>query len=89
MMAGMVLQGLGIGRLVTLVGEPLVREKRLLRVLGDFVDPQEVPVFAVTLAGRHRLPKITACLDWWSEWFGRAEAAPAAAPLLARARRPQ
>lgn len=25
------------------------------------------------LAGRHRLPKISACLEWWSQWFGRAE----------------
>jgi DNA-binding transcriptional LysR family regulator len=77
-MAGMVLQGLGIGRLVTLAGEPLVREKRLVRVLERFVDPQAVPVFAVTLAGRHRLPKITACLDWWSDWFSRAGPAPGA-----------
>ena len=22
---------------------------------------------------RHRLPKIKACLDWWTEWFGRIE----------------
>jgi DNA-binding transcriptional LysR family regulator len=79
-MAGMVLQGLGIGRIVTLAGEPLVREQRLLRVLEPFIDPQAVPVFAVTLAGRHRLPKISACLDWWSEWFGRAEPAPAPGP---------
>jgi DNA-binding transcriptional LysR family regulator len=75
-MAGMVLQGLGIGRLVTLAGEPLVRDKRLVRVLERFVDPQAVPVFAVTLPDRHRLPKITACLDWWSEWFSRAGPTP-------------
>ncbi|MDB5947362.1 MAG: dmlR10 [Ramlibacter sp.] len=78
-MAGMVLQGLGIGRLITLAGEPLVREKRLVRVLESFVDAQPVPVFAVTFGGRHRLPKINACLDWWTEWFTRPElAAPGA-----------
>ncbi|MFC5496350.1 LysR family transcriptional regulator [Caenimonas terrae] len=77
-MAGMVLQGLGIGRMATLAGEPLVREQRLLRVLEEFVDPQAVPVYAVTLASRHRLPKIGACLEWWSEWFARADSAAAA-----------
>jgi DNA-binding transcriptional LysR family regulator len=75
MTAGMVLQGLGIGRMITVVGEPLVREKRLVRVLQKFIDPQAVPVFAVTLASRHRLPKIGACLEWWAEWFGRADPA--------------
>jgi DNA-binding transcriptional LysR family regulator len=80
MTAGMVLQGLGIGRLVTVVGEPLAREGRLLRVLEPFTDPQAVPVFAVTLANRNRLPKIGACLDWWTEWFGHTEPAGASSP---------
>jgi DNA-binding transcriptional LysR family regulator len=79
-MAGMVLQGLGIGRMATLAGEPLVREGRLLRVMEEFVDPQAVPVYAVTLANRHRLPKIGACLDWWTEWFGRSDPGGAPAP---------
>jgi DNA-binding transcriptional LysR family regulator len=74
-MAGMVLQGLGIGRLISLAGEPLVRERRLVRVLESCVDAQPVPVFAVTPAGRQRLPKITACLDWWTAWFARPEVA--------------
>ena len=39
MTAHMVLQGLGIGRLVTLVGEPLAREGRLVRVLEQFTSP--------------------------------------------------
>jgi DNA-binding transcriptional LysR family regulator len=69
--ASMVLQGLGIGRLATLVGEPLVAEGRLVRVLEQWVDAQPVPIFGVTLGGRHRLPKIRACLDWWAAWFGR------------------
>jgi DNA-binding transcriptional LysR family regulator len=79
-MAGMVLQGLGIGRMATLAGEPLVHEGRLLRVMEEFVDPQAVPVYAVTLANRHRLPKIGACLDWWTEWFGRSDPGGAPAP---------
>jgi DNA-binding transcriptional LysR family regulator len=77
--AGMVLQGLGIGRLATLAAEPLVRAKQLVRVLEKFSDRQPVPIFAVTLGGRHRLPKIRACIDWWAEWFGKVDG-PGAAP---------
>ena len=69
MAAAMVLQGLGIGRLATLVGDVLVREGRLVPVLPEFVDLRPVPVYAVTAGTRHRLPKIKACLDYWSEWF--------------------
>lgn len=67
--ASMVLQGLGIGRLATLAAVPLVREKRLVPVLASFTDVQPVPIFAVTQGGRHRLPKIRACLDFWAGWF--------------------
>lgn len=70
--ATMVLQGLGIGRLATLVGDPLVREGRLVRVLEKFVDVNPVAVYAITAGSRHRLPKIKACLDHWTDWFGRA-----------------
>jgi DNA-binding transcriptional LysR family regulator len=71
--ANMVLQGLGIGRLATLVGEPLVQQGRLVPVLADCVDMQSVPVYAVTAGARQRLPKIRACIDYWAEWFGRLE----------------
>jgi DNA-binding transcriptional LysR family regulator len=71
MAATMILEGLGIGRLTTLVGEPLVRQERLVRVLPEFVDRQTVPVYAVTAGARHRLPKIKACLDYWAEWFAQ------------------
>jgi len=40
-------------------------------VLEKFVDPGPVPVYAVTAGGRHRLPKIKACIDYWAEWFAR------------------
>ena len=72
----MVLQGLGIGRLATLVGDPLVRQKALVPVLAEFVDARsEMPVFAITARQRHRLPKISACIDYWAEWLGGAAAA--------------
>ena len=67
--AEMVLDGLGIGRLASLVGRRLVAEGRLVPVLEGFVDPQPVPVHAVLAGARQRLPKIRACLDWWGEWF--------------------
>lgn len=71
MAASMVLQGLGIGRLATLVGDTLVQQGLLVPVLAGFVDLRPVPVHAVTAGARHRLPKIKACLDYWTEWFAR------------------
>jgi DNA-binding transcriptional LysR family regulator len=70
--ANMVLAGLGIGRLVTLVADPLVREGRLLPVLPDAVDVQPVPIYAVTASTRQRLPKIKACIDYWAAWIRSA-----------------
>jgi DNA-binding transcriptional LysR family regulator len=72
--ATMVLQGLGIGRLATLVGDALVKQKLLVPVLEKFVDAKPVPVYAVTAGARHRLPKIKACIDYWAEWFSTAPA---------------
>ena len=80
MAAAMVLQGLGIGRLATLVGDVLVQQGLLLPVLAEFVDLGPVPVYAVTAGRRHRLPKIQACLDYWSEWFGGGLRSPSAPP---------
>lgn len=74
MVAAMVLEGLGIGRLATLVGDALVRQKLLVPVLPKYVDPKPGPVYAVTASGRHRLPKIRACIDYWAEWFAPTRA---------------
>jgi DNA-binding transcriptional LysR family regulator len=71
MAAAMVLQGLGIGRLATLVGDALVSQGLLVQVLPQLVPLQPVPVYAITGGSRHRLPKIRACLDYWAEWFGQ------------------
>ena len=70
--ANMVVMGLGIGRMATIVAEPLVGQGRLVPVLQAFTDPQPVPIYAVTASTRQRLPKIKACIDYWAEWFGRA-----------------
>jgi DNA-binding transcriptional LysR family regulator len=72
--ANMVLQGLGIGRLATVVAEPLAADGRLVRVLPDWVDTQPVPIYAVTASARQRLPKIRACIEHWAAWFGRHSA---------------
>ena len=69
MAAAMVLQGLGIGRLATLVGDALVRQQQLVPVLAGCVNVNPSPVYAVTASGRHRLPKIRACIDYWADWF--------------------
>jgi len=71
--AQLALHGLGISRFATVVAEPLVRAGLLVPVLPDMVDEQPVPIYAVTLTRRHRLPKIKACIDHWADWFARAE----------------
>ncbi|MGV3572662.1 MAG: LysR family transcriptional regulator [Ramlibacter sp.] len=73
MTAAMVLEGLGIGRLATLVGDALVRQGLLVPVLPGLVDLRPVPVHAITAGGRHRLPKIRACIDYWAQWFAGTE----------------
>ena len=70
MTAQMALQGLGIARFATMVADPLVQRGLLVPVLPNFVDEQPTPVHAVTLTGRHRLPKIKVCIDYWAAWFG-------------------
>lgn len=78
-LASMVLQGLGIGRLATLVGQPLVQQGRLVAVLPEWVATQPAPVYAVTASARHRLPKIRACVDHWAAWLAQ-DTAPVAGP---------
>jgi DNA-binding transcriptional LysR family regulator len=74
MAAALVLQGLGIGRLATIVGDALVQQKLLVPVLEEYVNLNPSPVYALTASGRHRLPKIRACIDYWAEWFKPTQA---------------
>ncbi len=71
----LVQHGLGIGRIVDIVAEPLVAAGALVRVLPTWSTEAPVPVYAVMLQERHRLPKIRACIDHWAEWLGRGAAA--------------
>lgn len=62
-------QGVGIARVIDLVARPLVRRGVLVPVLpGQFATPP-VPMYAVMLQERHRLPKIRACIDHWQQWM--------------------
>ena len=65
----MALAGLGICRVHDLIAAPLVRRGDLIEVLAKFTDQQVVPVYAMMLPERHRLPKIQACVDFWAEWL--------------------
>ena len=65
----LVRHGVGIARLNDLMAAPLVRSGELVPLLPTHFDGGRVPIFAVMLQERHRLPKIRACIDYWAEWI--------------------
>lgn len=67
--AELALQGLGIARMATIVGDPLVRAGRLVEVLPAFTDAGENPILALTLTRRQRPARVGACIDHWANWF--------------------
>jgi DNA-binding transcriptional LysR family regulator len=82
--------GVGIARIVDLAAQPLVRAGALVRVLPRHFATPPVPMYAVMLQERHRLPKIRACIDHWAQWMAQLAAptgprrAPATRALPAR-----
>jgi DNA-binding transcriptional LysR family regulator len=69
LLLNLVLNGVGIARINDLFALPLVAQGRLVPLLQtQFVSPT-VPIYAVMLQERHRLPKIRACIDYWSQWL--------------------
>lgn len=62
-------QGVGIGRVMDLLAQPLIRSGELVALLEDSIEPQSVPIHALILQERHRLPKVRACIDYWVEWL--------------------
>jgi DNA-binding transcriptional LysR family regulator len=62
-------QGVGIARLMDLLAQPLVQSGALVPVLQDHFASSRVPIYAVMLQQRQRLPKIRACIDYWAEWL--------------------
>lgn len=75
----LVRHGVGMARLSDLVARPHLASGALVPLLEHCLDPQKVPIYAVMLPERHRLPKVRACIDWWRDWL----AAPATATIKA------
>ncbi|OGB82826.1 MAG: LysR family transcriptional regulator [Burkholderiales bacterium RIFOXYC12_FULL_60_6] len=69
----LVQQGVGIGRLMDLLARPLVACGALVPLLSAYFDSPRVPIYAVMLQERHRLPKIRACIDYWAQWLAEFE----------------
>jgi len=65
----LVLNGVGMARLSDLVARPHLASGALVPVLQGSFDLETVPIYAVMLQERHRLPKVRACIDWWHTWL--------------------
>lgn len=65
----LVLHGVGMAQLNDLMVQPLVRAGQLVPLLQGAFSAERVPIYAVTLQSRQRLPKIRACIDYWAEWL--------------------
>lgn len=68
-------QGVGIGRIMDLLVDPLIRTGELTPLLQDEIDSQRVPIHALMLQEHHRLPKVRACIDYWAEWLSATQSA--------------
>jgi DNA-binding transcriptional LysR family regulator len=68
-------EGVGVGRLMDLLTAPLMRRGELVPLLQNEIDSQSVPIHALVLQERHRLPKIRACIDYWAQWLRKEQAA--------------
>jgi DNA-binding transcriptional LysR family regulator len=67
-------EGVGVGRLMDLLASPLIRRGELVALLQDEIESQYVPIHALMLQERHRLPKIRACIDHWAQWLAKVQA---------------
>jgi len=65
----LVQHGTGIGRLISIVADPLAAAGALVPVLPELAAQAPMPVYAVMLQERHRLPKLRACIGHWAEWL--------------------
>ncbi len=73
-------QGVGIARLNDLLARPLVASGALVPLLQDHFASPSVPIYAVMLQERQRLPKIRACIDYWAQWLARMAQGPSPPP---------
>ena len=63
------LQGVGIARVNDLLSSDYLASGSLVPVLDDWFDRSRIPIYAVMLPERHRLPKLRACIDHWRQWL--------------------
>lgn len=70
----MVRHGVGIARLLDIVAARLVVAGELVPLLRPDFDVEGIPIYAVMLQERHRLPKIRACVEFWAEYLDRSAA---------------
>jgi DNA-binding transcriptional LysR family regulator len=66
------LDGVGIVRLADVIVAEEIRRGRLVQLLADVHNSEPVPLSAVYVPGRHRLPKVSVFLDFLVEHFGSA-----------------
>jgi DNA-binding transcriptional LysR family regulator len=66
------LDGVGIVRLADVIVGEEIRRGRLVQLLADVHKSEPVPLSAVYVPGRHRLPKVSVFLDFLVERFGSA-----------------
>ena len=71
MHAASLLSGVGIARIVDVVALPLVKSGALVPILANEFATDPVPMFAVMLREKHRLPKVRACIAHWADWISR------------------
>ena len=69
LLLSLVVHGVGIARLHDLMAAPWVRSGALVPLLQEHFASPRIPIYAVMLQERHRLPKIRACIDYWAEWI--------------------
>lgn len=72
MLLALAASGAGIVRAAAIAATPLVAAGTLVRLLDDWSLGEPVPMYAVMLQERHRLPKVRACIEHWAQWFAAA-----------------
>jgi DNA-binding transcriptional LysR family regulator len=66
------LEGHGIIRALEVLATPYIRRGRLVPLLADVHVEEPTPVWAVTPAGRNRVPRVRAFVDFLVEELGNA-----------------
>jgi DNA-binding transcriptional LysR family regulator len=64
--------GVGIARITDIAARPFVASGQLVEVLAAQHHSQVVPMYAVMLEDRQRLPKVRACIEHWAAWTAGA-----------------